>query len=111
MEWVLFSKYRHPIYSLTLATLHSPTTKYIAMYVAIDGQVCFHRGLFADPVNSQGCTTRPVEPLQGFTYGTKLLIHTYKHTHTYIHDYTYINYVTMCLVMIKETYKLLYILY
>ena len=33
--------------------------------MAKDGQVCFHRGFFADPVKSQRCTTEPVRPLDG----------------------------------------------
>ena len=39
-------------------------TQDIVIYV--DGQICFHRGLLADPVDPQGCTTKPVEPLRGF---------------------------------------------
>ena len=30
-----------------------------------DGQVCFHRRLFADPVKPQRCTTESVRPLDG----------------------------------------------
>ena len=30
-----------------------------------DSQVCFHRSLFANPVNSQRCTTEPVKLLDG----------------------------------------------
>ena len=33
--------------------------------MAKDGQVCFLTGLFADPVNTQTCTTEPVGPLDG----------------------------------------------
>ena len=32
-------------------------------YLAIDGQVCFHRQLFADPVKPCWCITGPVGPL------------------------------------------------
>ena len=31
--------------------------------MAKDGQACFHRRLFADPVKPQRCTTEPVKPL------------------------------------------------
>ena len=31
--------------------------------MAIDGQVCFHRWLFADPVKPSWCITGPVGPL------------------------------------------------
>ena len=48
-----------------------------------DGQVCFHRRLFADPVKSQRCTTelhyRDVRPLDGINKdvgGAKLLLTT-----------------------------------
>ena len=44
--------------------------------MAKDGQVCFHRGLFADPVKPQRCTTEPVRPLDGINKdvgGAKLL--------------------------------------
>ena len=46
--------------------------------MAKDGQVCFHRRLFADPVN-QRCTTGPVRPLDGINKdvgGAKLLLTT-----------------------------------
>ena len=33
--------------------------------MAKDGQVCFHRRLFADPVNPQRFITEPVRPLDG----------------------------------------------
>ena len=33
--------------------------------MAKDNQVCFHRGLFANPVKPQRCTTEPVGPLDG----------------------------------------------
>ena len=33
--------------------------------MAKDGQVCFHRRLFANPVKPQRCTTEPVRPLDG----------------------------------------------
>ena len=45
--------------------------------MAKDGQVCFHRGLFADPVKPQRCTTEPVRPLDGINKdvdGAKLLL-------------------------------------
>ena len=32
-------------------------------HMAKDGQVCFHRRLFADPVKPQRCTTEPVRSL------------------------------------------------
>ena len=33
--------------------------------MAKDGQVCFHRRLFGNPVKPQRCTTEPVKPLDG----------------------------------------------
>ena len=33
--------------------------------MAKDGQVCFHRRLFANPIKPQRCTTEPVRPLDG----------------------------------------------
>ena len=33
--------------------------------MAKDGQVCFHRRLFANPLKPQKCTTEPVMPLDG----------------------------------------------
>ena len=33
--------------------------------MAKDGQVCFHRRLFADPVKPQRCITEPMRPLDG----------------------------------------------
>ena len=47
--------------------------------MAKDGQVCFHRRLFADPVIPQRCTTEPVRPLDGINKdvgGAKLLLTT-----------------------------------
>ena len=47
--------------------------------MAEDGQVCFHRGLFADPVKPQRCNTEPVRPLDGIDKdvgGAKLLLTT-----------------------------------
>ena len=47
--------------------------------MAKDGQVCFHRRLFADPVKPQRCTTEPVRPLDGINKdvgGAKLLLMT-----------------------------------
>ena len=47
--------------------------------MAKDGQVCFHRRLFADPVKPQRCTTEPVWPLDGINKdvgGAKLLLTT-----------------------------------
>ena len=47
--------------------------------MAKDGQVCFHRRLFADPVKPQRCTAEPVRPLDGINKdvgGTKLLLTT-----------------------------------
>ena len=47
--------------------------------MAKDGQVCFHRRLFADPVKPQRCTTEPVWPLDGINKdvaGAKLLLRT-----------------------------------
>ena len=47
--------------------------------MAKDGQVCFHRRLFADPVKPQMCTTEPVKPLDGINKdvgGAKLLLTT-----------------------------------
>ena len=45
--------------------------------MAKDGQVCFHRRLFANTVKPQRCTTEPVRPLDGINKdvgGTKLLL-------------------------------------
>ena len=45
--------------------------------MAKDGQVCFHRRPFADPVKPQRCTTEPVRPLDGINKdvgGAKLLL-------------------------------------
>ena len=47
--------------------------------MAGDGQVCFHRRLFADPMKPQRCTTEPVRPLDGINKdvgGAKLLLTT-----------------------------------
>ena len=47
--------------------------------MAKDGQVCFYRRLFADPVKPQRCTTEPVKPLDGINKdvgGAKLLLTT-----------------------------------
>ena len=47
--------------------------------MAKDGQVCFHRRLYADPVKPQRCTTEPVRPLDGINKdvgGAKLLLTT-----------------------------------
>ena len=47
--------------------------------MAKDGQVCFHRRHFADPVKPQRCTTEPVRPLDGINKdvgGAKLLLTT-----------------------------------
>ena len=47
--------------------------------MAQDGQVCFHRRLFADPVKPQRCTTEPVRPLDGINKdvgGSKLMLTT-----------------------------------
>ena len=33
--------------------------------MAKDGQVCFHRRIFANPTKPQRCTTGPVKPLDG----------------------------------------------
>ena len=73
-------KNRNPIYCLTLKlrtyTLAlSSRTKHIAK----DDQVCFHRGLFANPVKPQRCTTEPVRSLDGINKdvsGAKLLLTT-----------------------------------
>ena len=45
-----------------------------------DGQVCFNRRLFSDPVKPQRCITEPVRPLYGINKdvgGAKLLLMTY----------------------------------
>ena len=45
--------------------------------MAKDGQVCFHRRLFANPLKPQRCTTEPVRPLDGINKdvnGAKLLL-------------------------------------
>ena len=47
--------------------------------MAKDGQVCFHRKLFVNPVKPQRCTTKPVRPLDGINKdvgGAKLLLTT-----------------------------------
>ena len=47
--------------------------------MAKDGQVCFHRRFFANPVKPQRCTTDPVRPLDGINKdmgGAKLLLTT-----------------------------------
>ena len=47
--------------------------------MAKDGQVCFHRRLFANPVKSYRYTTEPVRPLDGINKdvgGDKLLLTT-----------------------------------
>ena len=47
--------------------------------MAKDGQVCFHRRLFANPVKPQRCTTKPVRPLDGINKdvgGAQLLLTT-----------------------------------
>ena len=65
-----FHKNWNPIHSC----IHYPHTH--TNHIGIDGQVSFHRELFADPVNPRECTTRPVEPLWGFkkdAWGDKLL--------------------------------------
>ena len=56
--------------------------------MAKDGQVCFHRGLFVDPVKPQRFTTEPVRPLDGINKdvgGAKLFLTT---TSVYPVDYT-----------------------
>ena len=46
------------------ATLsHYPDT--LSSYMDVDGQVCYYRQLFANPVKPQGCTTGPLVPLRG----------------------------------------------
>ena len=50
--------------ALTLK-LHSSTTQHMAK----DGQVCFHKRLLADPVNTRKYTTEPVKPLDGTNKG------------------------------------------
>ena len=48
-------------------------------YEAIDGQVCFHRRSFADPVKPQRSTTESMGPLMGTNkaaWGVKLLLMT-----------------------------------
>ena len=57
--------------------------------MAKDGQVCFHRRLFADPVKPQKCTREPVRPLDSINKdvgGAKLLLM----TSVYPADCTYI---------------------
>ena len=58
--------------------------------MAKDGQVCFHRRPFANPVKPKRCTTEPVSPLDGINKdvgGAKLLLTT---TSVYPVDYAYI---------------------
>ena len=67
----------NPFYCLTLK-LHSSTPRH-TKHMAKDGQVCFHRRLFANPVKPQRCTTEPVRPLDGINKdvgGAKLLLMT-----------------------------------
>ena len=48
-------------------------------YEAIDGQVCFHRQSFADPVKPRRSTTESMGPLMGTNkaaWGVKLLLTT-----------------------------------
>ena len=48
-------------------------------YEAIDGQVCFHRRSFADPIKPQQSTTESMGPLMGTNkaaWGVKLLLTT-----------------------------------
>ena len=67
-------------------------TLYVALprrtkHMAKDGQVCFHRRLFANPAKPQRCTTDPVRPLDGINKdvgGAKLLLMT---TSVYHVDY------------------------
>ena len=47
------------------AILHSGTIQIHQVYMTVDGQVCFYRQLFADPVKPRGCTTGPLLPLRG----------------------------------------------
>ena len=59
--------------------------------MAKDGQVYFHRRLFANPVKPQRCTTEPVRPLDGINKnvdGAKLLLTT---TSVYPVDCAYIS--------------------
>ena len=53
----------NPIYcwTLTYTLVLSRNTK----YMAIDGQVCFHRWLFIDPVKPPWCTTGSGKPVNG----------------------------------------------
>ena len=35
--------------------------------MAVDGQVCFHRQPFADPIKSPNCATGSMEPVSGIS--------------------------------------------
>ena len=65
------------IYNIkTTCTLALPRR---SKHMAKDGQVCFHRRLFADPVKPQRYITEPVRPLDGINKGVggaKLLLTT-----------------------------------
>ena len=60
---------------ILLPNIKARSTKHMAK----DGQVCFHRGPFANPVKPQRCTTDPVRPPDGINKdvsGAKLLLTT-----------------------------------
>ena len=64
------------VFESTLGFKDSITLKSYWLTATAYGQVCFHRWLFADPVNPWSCTTGPVKSVSRINkdvYGTKLL--------------------------------------
>ena len=63
------------MFNIVATFSHYPDTN----YEAIDGQICFHRWSFADPVKQQRSTTKSVGPLVGTNkaaWGVKLMLTT-----------------------------------
>ena len=72
--------------------------------MAKDGQVCFHRRLFANPVKPQRCTKELVRPLDGINKdvgGAKLLLTTTSTYHVIVPvSVLYRRYsITVCVLM------------
>ena len=71
--------YRKLWHTTVLVLLLSPLACTQRVPAAKDGQVCFHRRPFANPVKPQRCTTEPVRSLDGINKdvgGAKLLLTT-----------------------------------